>query len=149
MSKGIITRISGGLLVVRPWNLFLGGGAVNRTTNGPETLVQVHILSQKNWKICIFLFRTLCGNWDLYSLQNKMLFLKTHFLFVLQSEVVYARVQLCLTFCNPMDSSHGATSLQSCLTQCDRIDGSRQVSPVPRILQAITLEWVAIAFSNA
>ena len=42
-----------------------------------------------------------------------------------------------------------AKSLQSCLTLCDRIDGSPQGSPVPGILQARTLEWVAISFSNA
>ena len=42
-----------------------------------------------------------------------------------------------------------AKSLQSCLTLCDRIDGSPPGSPVPGILQARTLEWVAISFSNA
>ena len=42
-----------------------------------------------------------------------------------------------------------AKSLQSCPTLCDRIDGSPPGSPVPGILQARTLEWVAISFSNA
>ena len=42
-----------------------------------------------------------------------------------------------------------AKSLQSCPTQCDPIDGSPPGFPVPRILQARTLEWVAITFSNA
>ena len=42
-----------------------------------------------------------------------------------------------------------AVSLQSCPTLCDPIDGSRPGSPVPGILQARTLEWVAISFSNA
>ena len=42
-----------------------------------------------------------------------------------------------------------AKSLQSCPTQCDPIDGSLPGSPVPGILQARTLEWVAISFSNA
>ena len=42
-----------------------------------------------------------------------------------------------------------AKSLQSCLSLCDSIDGSPPGSPVPGILQARTLEWVAIAFSNA
>ena len=42
-----------------------------------------------------------------------------------------------------------AKSLQSCLTLCDPIDGSPLGSSVPRILQARTLEWVAISFSNA
>ena len=38
-------------------------------------------------------------------------------------------------------------SLQSCPTLCDPIDGSPPGSPVPGILQARTLEWVAIAFN--
>ena len=42
-----------------------------------------------------------------------------------------------------------AKSLQSCLTLCDPIDGSPPGSAVPGILQARTLEWVAISFSNA
>ena len=41
-----------------------------------------------------------------------------------------------------------AKSLQSCLTLCDPIDGSPLGFPVPRILQARTLEWVAISFSK-
>ena len=40
-------------------------------------------------------------------------------------------------------------SLQSCPTLCDPIDGSPPGSPVPGILQARTLEWGAISFSNA
>ena len=42
-----------------------------------------------------------------------------------------------------------AMSLQSCLTLCDPIDSSPQGSPIPGILQARTLEWVAISFCNA
>ena len=42
-----------------------------------------------------------------------------------------------------------AKSLQSCPTLCDPMDGSPPGSPVPGILQARTLEWVAISFSNA
>ena len=42
-----------------------------------------------------------------------------------------------------------AKSLQSCPTLCDPIDGSPPGSPVPGILQAKTLEWVAISFSSA
>ena len=42
-----------------------------------------------------------------------------------------------------------AKSLQSCPTLCNPIDGSPPGSPVPGILQARTLEWVAISFSNA
>ena len=42
-----------------------------------------------------------------------------------------------------------AKSLQLCLTLCDPIDASPPESPVPGILQARTVEWVAISFSNA
>ena len=42
-----------------------------------------------------------------------------------------------------------AKVLQSCLTLCNPIDGSPPGSPVPGILQARTLEWVAISFSSA
>ena len=42
-----------------------------------------------------------------------------------------------------------AKSLQSCPTLWDLIDGSPLGSPIPGILQARTLEWVAISFSNA
>ena len=44
---------------------------------------------------------------------------------------------------------HAAKSLQSCPTLCNPIDGSPPGSAVPGILQARTLEWVAISFSNA
>ena len=62
---------------------------------------------------------------------------------------------------NMMSGSHGlssiwskmvtaaAKSLQSCPNLCDPIDGNPPGSPVPGILQARTLEWVAISFSNA
>ena len=42
-----------------------------------------------------------------------------------------------------------AESLQSCLTLCNSIDSSPPGSAIPGILQARTLEWVAISFSNA
>ena len=48
-----------------------------------------------------------------------------------------------------MYAAAAAKSLQSCLTLCDPIDGSPPGSPAPGILQARTLEWVAISFSNA
>ena len=48
-----------------------------------------------------------------------------------------------------MYTAAAAKSLQSCPTLCDPIDGSPPGSPVPGILQARTLEWVAISFSNA
>jgi len=48
-----------------------------------------------------------------------------------------------------MPAATAAKSLQSCPTLCDPIDGSPPGSPVPGTLQARTLEWVAISFSNA
>ena len=47
------------------------------------------------------------------------------------------------------DAAAAARSLQSCPTLHDPIDGSPPGSPVPGILQARTLEWVAVSFSNA
>ena len=58
-------------------------------------------------------------------------------------------------YCHPAYLSYmqsavaAAKSLQSCPTLCDPIDSSPPGSPVPGILQARTLEWVAISFSNA
>ena len=48
-----------------------------------------------------------------------------------------------------LNNAAAAKSLHSCPTLCDSIDGSPPDSPVPGILQARTLEWVAISFSNA
>ena len=48
-----------------------------------------------------------------------------------------------------LSAAAAAKSLQSCPTLCNPRDGSPQGSPVPGILQARTLEWVAISFSNA
>ena len=59
-----------------------------------------------------------------------------------------------ITFCPLLNkkysfSAAAAESLQSCQTLSNSIDGSPPGSPVPGILQARTLEWVAISFSNA
>ena len=48
-----------------------------------------------------------------------------------------------------MEVCNTAKSLQSCPTLCDPVDGSPPGSPIPGTLQARTLEWVAISFSNA
>ena len=53
-----------------------------------------------------------------------------------------------LTLCD-VAAVAAAKSLQSCPTLCDPVDGSPPGSPVPGILQARTLEWVVISFSNA
>ena len=49
----------------------------------------------------------------------------------------------------PMNPAAAAKSLQSCPTLCNPIDGSSPGSPIPGILLARALEWVAISFSNA
>ena len=55
-----------------------------------------------------------------------------------------------ISICDNMDGAAAAAkSLQSCPTLCDPIDGSPPGSPIPGILQARTLEWVAISFSKA
>ena len=60
-------------------------------------------------------------------------------------------VCLSLIFLYPglLIAAAAANSRQSCPTLCDSIDGSPPGSPIPGILQARTLEWVAISFSNA
>ena len=50
---------------------------------------------------------------------------------------------------SPMIAAAAAKSFQSCPTLCNPIDRSPPGSPVPGILQARTLEWVAMSFSNA
>ena len=56
---------------------------------------------------------------------------------------------ICIVHNNMNAAAAAAKSLQLCPTLCDPIDGSPTGSPVPGILQARTLEWVAISFSNA
>ena len=51
--------------------------------------------------------------------------------------------------CNSYFAAAAAKLLQSCPTLCDPIDSSPPGSPIPGILQARTLGWVAISFSNA
>ena len=61
-----------------------------------------------------------------------------------RTEIIYWSLVPCRCFI-----ANIAKSLQSCLTLCDAIDGSLPGSPISGILQARTLEWVAISFSNA
>ena len=80
----------------------------------------------------------------------RAIFLKNkgnNFHILLGEEIVSVHISIL----NLMTSAAAAAakSLQSCPTLCDPIDGSPSGSPVPRILQARTLEWVAISFSNA
>ena len=61
---------------------------------------------------------------------------------------VYTQIHICIYVYLYMHAA-AANSLQSCLTLCNPIDGSPPGSPFPGILQARTLEWVAISLSNA
>ena len=62
-----------------------------------------------------------------------------------QSKTMYVFTYIYIYVC----AAAAAKSLQSCPTLCDPIDGTPPGSPIPGILQARTLEWVAISFSNA
>ena len=63
------------------------------------------------------------------------------------SDFTYSKINP--NFIRKLTAAAAAKSLQSCPTLCDPIDGSPPGSPVPGILQARTLEWVAISFSKA
>ena len=62
---------------------------------------------------------------------------------------MYGGYHLTLVSVNEVPAAAAAKSLQSCPTLCDPRDRSPPGSPIPGILQARTLEWVAISFSNA
>ena len=78
-----------------------------------------------------------------------------HWTKCLLSDHLHIRAQntrTCIWSCATFHRAAAATaakSLQSCPTLCDPIDGSPPGFPIPGILQARTLEWVAISFSNA
>ena len=71
------------------------------------------------------------------------------FIFSISSWFILGRLSLSKTLSISSSAAAVAKSLQLCLTLCDRLDGSPPGSPVPGILQARTLELVAISFSNA
>ena len=77
------------------------------------------------------LYHNIGRSWVLYSIANSL-----------------AKVLKCLCL-EQQQCIQFAKSFQSCPTLCDPIDGSQPGSPVPGILQARTLEWVAVSFSNA
>ena len=68
-----------------------------------------------------------------------------YYTFRLEREVRFNSTEM--SQCPPAAAAT-AKSLQLCLTLCDPIDSSPPASPVPGILQARTLEWAAISFSN-
>ena len=67
-----------------------------------------------------------------------------------QKSIKYKKLRSSIGLFPPLTiHAAAAKSLQSCLTLCDPIDSSPPGSPIPGILQARTLEWVAISFSSA
>ena len=74
------------------------------------------------------------------------------FFYIFFSIIAYHRILNivpCAIYGRTLFAAAAAKSLQSCPTLCDPIDGSPTGFSVPGILQARTLEWVAISFSNA
>ena len=63
--------------------------------------------------------------------------------------IMWYMITVCICAIHTTNTAAAAKSLQSRPTLCDPIDGSPPGSPVPGILQARALEWVAISFSNA
>ena len=66
----------------------------------------------------------------------------------MQTTLMWFQIK-CPSLIGQIHAAAAAKLLQSCPTLCDPIDGSPPGSPIPGILQARTLEWVAISFSNA
>ena len=92
-------------------------------------------ISEREWSLCDNLpsspyFPTIYGLWRSSLKADEFHLLKGHPL-------------------NHAAAAAAAKSLQSCLTLCDPIDSSPPGSPISGILQARTLEWVAISLSNA
>ena len=85
--------------------------------------------SQKKRDITPLMWKYNFFNWRIISLQNFVVF--------------------CQSSTWISHAAAAAKSLQSCPTLCDPMDGSPPGSPIPGILQARPLEWVAISFSNA
>ena len=103
--------------------------------------------------VCLCLYGNAGNLLECIFLGEKMTNVISFFFFKNTSEKGRRTIlQLCFCTTPWFTSIHvaaAAKSLQSCPTLCDPIDGSPPGSPVPGILEARTLEWVAISFSNA
>ena len=87
---------------------------------------------------------------DLFKTSWKKGFLKSQYTFGWRKSHLYSDFYLAAIYIGISTAAAAAAKLlQSCPTLCDPIDGSTPGSPVPGILQARTLEWVAMSFSNA
>ena len=101
-------------------------------------------------KDCIYIFCTLFFNWRIIALQYYVGFYQTS-TWISHRFTMFPTTWISFPPSSPSYSAAAAAakSLQSCRTLCSPIDGSPPGSPVPGILQARTLEWVALSFSNA
>ena len=97
------------------------------------------------------MYRHLLCSWCSPSFKPLCLFLFSHQVVSDSADPWIAECQASMSLTmNPMNlgAAAAAKSLQSCPTLCDPIEGSPPGSPIPGILQARTLEWVAISFSR-
>ena len=98
-------------------------------------------------KLCLLLGRKAMTNLDsLLKSRDITLLTKVH---LVKAMVFLVVMYGCESWTIKKAAAAAAKSLQSCPTLCNPIDGSPPGSPIPGILQARTLEWVAISFSSA
>ena len=91
-------------------------------------------------------FLGMCVLWAPAKCADKYSKLSSVYYSIYSADIHFSSVLLCFL---PKFAAAAAESLHSCPTLCDPIDSSPPGSPVPGILQARTLEWVAISFFNA
>ena len=114
---------------------------------GNKILLSSQVLKQSCLKPNFSGFESQCCSW---VTGKKLSFLKLAFVISkIRGEDEETSLKYLLVAVIVVLSAAAAKLLQSCPTLCDPIDGSPRGSPVPGILQARTLEWVAISFSNA
>ena len=115
-------------------------------------------LLRVDWMVMVLIW-----NPHVSGLYAKRTWMKYYFLYVIKrnegnsiivpwwvkGDTVWVFQVMLLTLLRLFYPAAAAKSLQLCPTLCDPIDGSPPGSPFPGILQARTLEWVAISFSNA
>ena len=107
-------------------------------SKGSETSqgLRLHLFHLLHWQAQSYH----CATWEAWS--------QVTFCYLYISSLMNNKIDIFVCECEAAAAA-AAKSLQSCLTLCDPIDGSPPGSPDPGVLQARTLEWVAISFSNA